>query len=64
MSDNYVSPEALRQLQQTGQTPTIIDVRGEEEYLNGHIPGALHIPADELPHRLAELPPDQPIITY
>jgi hydroxyacylglutathione hydrolase len=64
MSNTYISPETVRQLQQRGQAPTIIDVRGEEEYLSGHIPGALHLPGDELPHRLAELPPDRPIVTY
>jgi rhodanese-related sulfurtransferase len=64
MSNNYISPQTLRQLQQAGQAPTIIDVRGEEEYISGHIPGALHIPADKLSHRLAEIPSDKPIVTY
>lgn len=64
MSNTYISPETVRQLQQAGAEPAIIDVQGEEEYFSGHIPEALHIPGDELPHRLAELSPDQPIVTY
>lgn len=43
---------------------TIIDVRPEEEYANGHIPGAISMPIDELEARLAELPPDQEIVAY
>jgi len=43
---------------------TIIDVRPYDEYLNGHIQGAISIPIDELENRLAELPPDQEIVAY
>ena len=64
MNNNYIEPQTLRQLQQVGQAPTIIDVRGEEAYTTGHIPGAIHIPGDELPQRLAEIPVDQPVVTY
>ena len=64
MSDPYISPQALeRQLAMT-PAPTVIDVRGDEEYAAGHIPGALHIPGDELPHRFDESPRDRPVVTY
>ncbi|NUT95003.1 MAG: metalloregulator ArsR/SmtB family transcription factor [Saccharothrix sp.] len=43
---------------------TVLDVRPAEEYAAGHIPGALGIPLDELPDRLAELPADQEVIAY
>lgn len=33
----------------------LIDVRSEEEFAAGHIPGAVNIPFDELPGRLDEL---------
>lgn len=36
--------------------PLILDVRTVDEFEAGHIPGALNIPYDELPTRLAELP--------
>lgn len=64
MNSNYIEPQTLRQHQQAGQAPTIIDVRGEEAYTAGHIPGAIHIPGDRLPHRLAEIPADRPVVTY
>ena len=33
----------------------LLDVRTEGEYQNGHIPGAVNIPLDELRERLSEL---------
>jgi len=42
----------------------ILDVRPEAEYTAGHLPGAVHIPLEELADRLAELPPDQDIVAY
>src|SRR5690606_1498944 len=44
-------------------TPLVIDVRQASEYEAGHIPGALHILAADLPDRLAELPRDRPLAT-
>ena len=43
---------------------TILDVRPHEEYLNGHIRGAISIPIDELETRIADLPADQEIVAY
>lgn len=42
----------------------VIDVRPREEYLAGHISGALSIPLGELDKRLAELPPRKEIVAY
>jgi rhodanese-related sulfurtransferase len=42
----------------------VLDVRPEDEYVAGHIPGALSIPAGELERRLAELPPDREVVAY
>jgi rhodanese-related sulfurtransferase len=43
---------------------TVLDVRPAEEYLAGHIPGAVSIPLDQLEERLAELPNDREIVAY
>ena len=43
--------------------PLLIDVRQASEYAAGHVPGAVHIGAGELPDRLAELPRDRPVAT-
>jgi rhodanese-related sulfurtransferase len=43
----------------------VLDVRPAHEYAAGHIPGALSIPLEELPERLAELPSgDTPVVAY
>ena len=43
---------------------TVIDVRPPEEYVQGHIAGALNIPLDELKTRLQELPHDRAVVAY
>ena len=43
---------------------TIVDLRPEEEYREGHIPGARNVPAAELRRRLAELPRGREIVAY
>src|SRR5712691_2393205 len=43
---------------------TVLDVRPEDEFALGHIPGALNIPLSKLEHRLGELPADREIVAY
>ena len=43
---------------------TVLDVRPEEEFLLGHVPGAVNIPLGDLERRLAELDPKQEIVAY
>lgn len=43
---------------------TVLDVRPEEEYAAGHLPGAVNIPLAELEERLAGLPPEREVIAY
>ncbi len=42
----------------------VIDVRPADEYMNGHLPGAVSIPGDSLHTRLDELPRDKPIVAF
>lgn len=42
----------------------LLDLRNEDEYLAGHLPGAKHIPMTELASRIAELPTDRSILAY
>ncbi len=42
----------------------LLDVRTPREYQEGHIPGALDIPVDDLRYRLGELPHDRSIAVY
>ena len=40
----------------------LVDVREQHEWDAGHMPGAVWIPMDQIPKRLAELPRDRDII--
>lgn len=41
---------------------TLLDVREDWEYADGHIPGALHIPLSDLDERRADIPADKPVV--
>ncbi len=43
---------------------TILDVRPEDEFALGHLPGALNIPLRELEARLDEIDPEQEVVAY
>ncbi|MDO4493705.1 MAG: FAD-dependent oxidoreductase [Clostridia bacterium] len=43
---------------------TLLDVRTDEEYAEGHIKGSLNIPVDELRERIAEVPAGKDILVY
>jgi rhodanese-related sulfurtransferase len=45
-------------------TATVLDVRPEDEFRQGHVPGALNIPLSQLEQRLAELPVDREVVAY
>jgi len=50
-----ITAEELTRQIQNAQAPLILDVRSEEEYADGHIPGALNIPHNQLLNRLSEI---------
>lgn len=43
---------------------TVLDVRPEDEFVLGHVPGALSIPLGVLKKRLSELDPSKEIVAY
>lgn len=43
---------------------TVLDVRPEDEFANGHIPSAINIPLAQLRSRLTDLPADREIVAY
>ena len=45
-------------------TATVLDVRPEDEFRQGHLPDALNIPLAQLEQRLAELPAEGEIVAY
>jgi rhodanese-related sulfurtransferase len=55
-----LSPEQLKALLDQGKI-RLLDVRQPEELEIARIEGAVHIPLNELPARLGELDPQQPV---
>lgn len=51
----------LATAQAAGRRVTILDVRAADEWSDGHLPGAIHIPWHDLTTRVAELPTDRDI---
>jgi ArsR family transcriptional regulator len=58
-----VSRDELLSRSRTG-TVTILDVRPEDEFALGHLPGAVNIPLRALERRLSELDPSKEIVAY
>jgi rhodanese-related sulfurtransferase len=55
--DAEIGPEELE-----GAGATLVDVRRDDEWAAGHIPGAVHIPLPELQARAGEL--EDPVVFY
>jgi rhodanese-related sulfurtransferase/DNA-binding transcriptional ArsR family regulator len=58
-----ITREALWARVRAGEV-TVLDLRPGAEYKAGHIPGAVSVPLDELPARLAEMPNAREIVAY
>lgn len=43
---------------------TVLDVRPEDEFALGHVPGAVNVPLSALERQLADLPRDKEIVAY
>lgn len=54
-----VSPEEAKRIMDTEKGYLILDVRTEEEYAEGHIPGAIVIPVEEIGERAEKELPDR-----
>lgn len=53
--------DTLHRRWQERQPLTIIDVRRDDEWAKGHIPGSLHFHIGDLPQQLASVPTDSPL---
>jgi rhodanese-related sulfurtransferase len=58
-----VDNEELARRVRAGEV-TVIDVRPREEYVAGHIPGAISVPLADLPKRVAELRRRRDVVAY
>ncbi len=61
-----ISADALLAQQAQNKTLVILDVRTTDEFLQGHVPGAINISHDELEKKINTLMPyqSQPIVVY
>ena len=59
-----LAPEALHALREQGKAPVVIDVRTQAEFEAGHIPGAVHIPFDEVAQRIATVDAPNGVALY
>jgi rhodanese-related sulfurtransferase len=68
LADGEVAPlsqDAFLALPKSGdKAPFVLDVRAPEEYVTGHVPGAVNIPHDQIAARLAEVPKDRDVVLY
>ena len=56
------SDEAAQILQAEGDTTAVVDVRRDDEWVTGHVTGAIHIPVDDLLGRIDDLPKDKKLL--
>jgi rhodanese-related sulfurtransferase len=60
--DRQIGPADLDRLLTEGVAVQLIDVRSPGEYAEAHVPGAMNIPMEELPNRLADIRADLPTV--
>jgi sulfur-carrier protein adenylyltransferase/sulfurtransferase len=61
-----VDAQTARELLDGSEPPLLVDVRRRDEWDEGHIPGAIHIPRGSLESRIEKAAPDreQPVVVY
>jgi len=59
-----ITPEAVKSKIDLKQPILIIDVRSNDEYYSGHLPGAKLFPATDIFMNVHQLPDDKEIIVY
>jgi sulfur-carrier protein adenylyltransferase/sulfurtransferase len=61
-----VDAQTARELLDGSEPPLLVDVRRRDEWDEGHIPGAIHLPRGSLESRIEKAAPDreQPVVVY
>jgi rhodanese-related sulfurtransferase len=59
-----ISVSDARAMMQSSSNVSIVDVRTPEEYVQGHLKGAINIPLSDLPLRIGGLEQNRPILVY
>jgi len=61
-SAKETAADTLKQKLDKGERVLVIDVRSDEEVKSGSIPGAIHIPMEQLEARLKDVPKDVQLV--
>lgn len=64
MAPERISPKELHRMLEEDEPVIVIDVRAEERFAAGHVPGARHIPLAKLKEGIPDLPKDRTLVTY
>jgi len=61
-----IDAQTARELLDTAEPPLLVDVRRRDEWDEGHIPGAIHIPRGSLESRIEKAVPERerPVVLY
>jgi rhodanese-related sulfurtransferase len=59
-----ISVSDARAMLQSSSNVLVVDVRLPEEYVQGHLKGAINIPLSDLPLRIGALEHNRPILVY
>jgi len=62
--DLWITTEELSRQIDGENPPLVIDVRDDADYKAGHLPGAVHIPWEQLRRRPEEIPRDRLVVGY
>lgn len=64
-TNDFSLMEATQILRDQPDSAILLDVRSDKEWMEGHLPGAHHIPHDQIRQRAKEeLPQDKPLFVY
>jgi rhodanese-related sulfurtransferase len=59
-----VDVEDMAQWVLSAAAMTVVDTRDEHEWVDGHVPGAVHIYVPDVPHRADEIPREAPVAVH
>ncbi|TMI98388.1 MAG: rhodanese-like domain-containing protein [Bacillati bacterium ANGP1] len=59
-----ISVQELNDRLRGREPPVVLDVRSDSEWTSGHIPGATHVEAGQVPLGALPFSPDQPVVAH
>lgn len=65
LAASTVTPgEVAQRIHDPQRAPLLLDVRTAREFAEGHVPGAVNIPVQDLAAQLGQVPQDREIVVY